>query len=199
MSREDEPLDSVNSPKAIDFDLGPALAGTASGVLSAALCLLGPVAAPRDPELRVIVLQVIALTPGVSFGVAAMTPFREVLDYWWPKAIAAVLLCAVAHEVALAIASPRSAGSSAAAGAIGSLIAGKGLLVVIGHPWRYRVLAAMVAAGALVGPAFSFINIFAYIPWQLLVAAPLGSLLTEVRAARRENVTGEGPRIDTVG
>ena len=175
----------VNAPKTFDIDLRMSGPGLVSGILSVVTTGLSWWAAAMTEASMFLAALVFA--PGALFGFAVMIPFRRVLAYWWPRAIGAALICVLAYGVAMSFVSVRSGpswfGSLALAGAVGALIAGKGLLVLIGYPWRYRVLAAMVLIGALLGPLFGFILYLAYIPWQALTAIPLGALLKEAEAA----------------
>lgn len=187
-------IEDVNAPKTLDFGIPDevvlAFLGFLSGIFSTTLSYV-LFEAIGDPQLRDAGLY---LAPGAWFAVAVMLPFRKLVTYWWPRTILAIAVCACAHALAFDLTTVTIRANAKlpawkillwimTVGAMGAFICGKGVLILLGRPWRYQILALMMTAGALLMLFFS-LAYFIYPIWQAAVAAPLGGLRRELRAER---------------
>lgn len=177
-------IEDVDAPKTLDPPPRLAMAGVGavSGLMSG-IVFFHP--------------ATMSWAPGAIFVVAVMIPFRGSLGFWWVRALGAAFVGWVGYLAAVitvtSMHEPRfPLAVFGAAGAIGALVTGKGLLVLIGHPWRYGVLWRMVGigtgAGLLFGALFPIDGLesipLAFLIWQAATASPLGRLLVEVRSHR---------------
>jgi hypothetical protein len=200
-------IDDVNAPKTLELHMPAwvnlALLGFFSGVASIVLFFqFIDTIGDSFVEDNVLVQRPTPtfFAPGIPFGIAAMVPFIGRVTYWWPRSLLAAAACGVAHAIAFAVADQAELGVWGA-GLIGAAITGKALLVLLGRPWAYQTLVAMVAAGGLVGLVFHWIASHApllaflvYPVWQVAVAMPLGGLIQGRRSPRTVDEARSGPQ-----